>query len=126
MKYLVLVIIAITAVEIFIRLPIWRPIQSLLSLSQKIPRVLGSKHISDHWKEIVLQRYARDLALTSLQIFAWLLVAMGLLLAMAFSLDKLVMPAPSILAYLIKTEGIIAVTLLSLAYYGLRRRLGRP
>lgn len=125
MRYLVLVIIAIAAVELFMLLPIWRPIQAMLSLGRKIPRVLGSRHVSDHWKEKVLQRYARDLALNSLRVFAWLLLALALLTALTVALDSILTQSASTLDYLAGTEGIIVISLLSLAYYWLRYRLGQ-
>lgn len=122
MTYLVLVVVAVAAVELFMRLPVGPPLQALQRLSRKIPGVLGSRHISDHWKEKVLQRYARDLALNSIRIFAWLLVAMVLIVLFISALDMLLAPPEPTLEYLAGAEGIILVTLLSLVYFWLRRR----
>ena len=52
-------LLAITAVEHFLRVPILREEKKLLAIGQKFIRVLRSRRISDHWKERALICYAQ-------------------------------------------------------------------
>ena len=76
MTYITSGLIAIIAVEIFSQIPIGKPLYKLFLLAKKAPAIILSKHISDHWKEIVLQRYARDMAVNSIVAFSWLMIAL--------------------------------------------------
>ena len=55
-------LLPLLAVEYFFRLPFVSRARTLIKVANKSSRVVISKKISDHWKEVVLLRYSRDLA----------------------------------------------------------------
>ena len=68
MGILLVSLMAILAVEYFLCLPFGREVGSLLAIAKKSVRVLGSRRISDHWKERVLPSYAQDIIKSTLYI----------------------------------------------------------
>lgn len=124
MSYLALSLISIVAVEIFLWLPIRPPILQLATLGRKIPRVILSPKISDHWKEKVLLKYALLLAINSIKAFLWLLLAVALILGFTAGLGYVFgMGSASALELVASTEGIAIMSLLSIAYYFIRQKL---
>ena len=69
MHYLSAFLVAVTAVEVFLRLPVIHQVAKMMKLSRKIFSVVASKNISDHWKEKVLIRYAGSLPSPHSEIF---------------------------------------------------------
>ncbi|MEO8722862.1 MAG: hypothetical protein ABI395_04965 [Sphingobium sp.] len=65
---------AIAASEILLRLPLMNQIQIVTATAQRARTVLGSKHISDHWKETILPAYSVRIASRSILFFICLCV----------------------------------------------------
>ena len=76
----VLVIILLTtvfAIELFLRLPFSTALKEFTAISRKALRVMRSRSISEHWKEVVLPRYSIVMLKSSLKLLAYLLVIIG-------------------------------------------------
>lgn len=123
MMVFVSVVIAILAVEIFIRLPVITTTTQLLNLVKKVLTVIQSPKISDHWKEKVLLRYSLDLAVMAWKI-AFLLLFLGLAIAgTTFALDWLIGNTLPTIEFLLTWQGLTIATITSLAYYFVRQRI---
>jgi hypothetical protein len=110
----------VAAVELALRLPIGGTVAQMHTTVGKITRVIGSKHISDHWKERILPSYALRLMQVSL------LIPLLLALALApFAVIALFSPSvdPSFADYLISWQGIAVSSLCGLGYFYVRSRL---
>ncbi|MFT4517931.1 MAG: hypothetical protein ACI9JM_000308 [Halioglobus sp.] len=122
MTYLTLGLLCIIAVELFLRLPVLSPIKKLINTSQKATKVLSSSHISDHWKEKVLQRYSFEMAKASLRIGVGIVIIFSILTCIAYLMDMLLNGKTSTLNFAMTTEGIVIALLASTAYVYLRKR----
>ncbi|OGT66311.1 MAG: hypothetical protein A3I13_01745 [Gammaproteobacteria bacterium RIFCSPLOWO2_02_FULL_47_50] len=77
--------ILITA-ELFTQLPLNREFYRLVYTIQQAARILISSHISDHWKEMVLPRYALQIFTSSLILLILLIlvfVPFGIILVLS-------------------------------------------
>ncbi len=113
-------LLALLAVECFIRLPFGREGTNLLTVAGKSVRVLGSKRISDHWKERVLVRYAFDTLKSSLYLallLAGLLASLG---AGGVLLDMWFDSEPTTIETLASPIGWVWMTVVAFAYLYLR------
>jgi hypothetical protein len=122
MTYLILGLLSIIAVELFLRLPVLNPIRKLIQTSQKATKVLSSSHISDHWKEKVLQRYSFEMAKASLSIGVGIVIIFSILIGIAYLMDMLLNGKTSTLNFAMTTEGIVIALLASTAYVYIRKR----
>lgn len=122
MDWILLLIGCICFVEVFIQLDALSQVQSLKDILARVVRVVRSSHISDHWKEKVLPRYALALFKTSLQIFAILLASF------------IIFPVLGLLSKLLDTHfitlstsltGIAASTCIALIYATLRSKVSK-
>ena len=116
-------VIAVLMVEVFCRLPILRDVADMVALGTKITKVIRSRHISDHWKERVLVRYAGRLAWYSCKIFLWLLGVAAAIIGFAWTVDRFSGAADSTIGFLSSATGLAFATGVSIAYYVLRRRV---
>lgn len=116
-------LLALLAVECFIHLPFGKEGGKLLVVVGKSMKLLGSKRISDHWKERVLMRYAFDTLKSSLYLallLAGLLVCFG---TCGFLLDTWFDPEPTTIETLANPIGWVWMTVVASAYLYLRNRL---
>jgi hypothetical protein len=120
--YLLASLLAFFAVECFFRLPFGKESESLLAVSKKSVRVLGSKRISDHWKERVLARYAREILKSSFYLallFTGMLACLGV---SGFLLEMWFDPQPTMIETLASPIGWFWMTVVASAYLYLRNR----
>lgn len=122
MHYVEAIIVSVIAVEVFLRLPIVSQVSETMKLAKKIFAVVGSRHISDHWKEKVLIRYAGGLALNSCKMALWLVALLISLYVVCAIFDRILGANGSIFDFLASAIGIIFVTAASVAYYNIRMR----
>ena len=113
-------LLAPVAVEYFLRAPLRERVQMLTRVGHKSARTLASKRISDHWKEVALLGYARQIAVHTLATSAILIGALALIGLLALALDKLFAPTPTTLQSLSSVPGLLAMTVVSLVYLKLR------
>ena len=116
-------LICIFAIELFFFFPILRPVKRLVEVSQKTVRVISSHRISDHWKEKALQRYSRDMAVSSLAMAFGLLSVLVLVSIAAWLLDLVTASDTPTLEYLVSLQGLSLATVFSLLYLYARKRI---
>lgn len=117
-------ILALLVVEYFFKLPFFKHAGTLKAVVNKSIHVVLSKRISDHWKEAILLRYARELAIHTVVIALMLFGAVPLVILPAFILDLIFAPNPSTIESLSSLVGLSAMTIVSLLYMALRKHVG--
>ena len=105
------------AVEVMLRLPLPRTIARLQSVIRRVLRVIGSRHISDHWKELAVPAYAARLF--RLTLLLALLVAI-VLAPFAAALAVSVVAGIPLVDFLSSLVGIVFSTVVAAAYASLR------
>jgi hypothetical protein len=122
MHWLRLIVAALAASELFLRLPILPALDKAREAAMKSARLLPSKRISDHWKERMLPVYARIIATSSLTFFGLLCAAL-LPVALMGMLDP-----DGIAAWvssLLQPRNMLALFVISASYIALRLRFRR-
>ena len=118
---LLVLLLVVPAVEYFFRVPFFSKAQNFVGITKKSMRLITSRRISDHWKEIVLLRYSRDLILTTFFLAFMLLGPLLVLGAGAIMLDRWLEPNPTTLDSLTTLWGLVNMTLTSVVYLFLRK-----
>jgi len=109
------------AVEYFLLVPFAERGKHLIFVAKKSVQLLASKRISDHWKEIVLLRYANELMMTTLVLFLMLL---GLLLLMtigAFTFDWIMGQEPRAMEVILNSWNWLIMALIASIYTYIRK-----
>ena len=115
--------LAILGVEYLNRVPLIAHLKLLIHVSRKSIFVISSRKISDHWKEIVLFRYAKDLAIQTL-LLGLILIGLFLMIVIpALLMDELFSPNPSIVQSFSNLKDLSIATTISLVYAFVRQRL---
>lgn len=119
MHWLLAAIATVVAVEIALRTPLSKTVSRWQATAARAMRVVSSRVVSDHWKEIVIPTYA----LRMLQLTARLTLQIGAVLspfALACSVAFVVgIPLTDFLASVI---GVLFTSVVGMAYGGLRFR----
>ena len=123
MTYLALCLICIVAIELFMLLPFLKSVARLGEISRKATKVISSPKISDHWKEKVLQRYSRDMAVCSITLGFYMAIVFGVVMALGFALDAAMQPEVPTLDYAMTMEGLLLATGFAFLYIFVRKRL---
>lgn len=121
MIFVLSAIIAVVLVECVMRLPIRSSIYLMATAGSKAFRTVTSKHISDHWKERVLLRYALDLVRGS----ALIILSLLIIVCVVFAASWLSSAAGvvNLVGFLFTWQGLILITLVACAYAFARTRL---
>ncbi|PPB82493.1 hypothetical protein LV82_00427 [Albidovulum inexpectatum] len=77
MEWVLLIVAAVLASELILRLPVLAEIRRVADFSRRAGHVLRSSRISDHWKEWVLPRYAWRIGRGSVLFLAMLMIALA-------------------------------------------------
>ncbi len=80
-----LLIAAMLASELLLRLPLLRQARHLLAVTRKSAATIRSSRISDHWKERVLPAYSLRMGLHSMLFFLLLCVVASPVMAMGLA-----------------------------------------
>lgn len=123
MTYLAVCLICVVAIELFIRLPFMKYVGRLGEIGRKTTWVIGSSKISDHWKEKVLQRYSRDMAVCSISLGFFLVIVLGAVSLLSMGYDLVASTDSPTLDYLMTVEGLLLATGFAFVYIYLRRRI---
>ncbi|SRR6056297_588248 len=123
MIYLALCIICMIAVELFILVPIEKPVQQLVAASRNSAKVVASSRMSDRRKEKILPKYAIRIAGSTLKAFLMLVLVVGSVWIAALLLQYLLPLERSIIDFLVSWEGLLLATIVSFAYWQVRKRL---
>lgn len=122
MSLVIALIIAILGLEYILRVPLVRHVNLLIKVAKKSLRIIRSRKVSDHWKEIVLLRYARDLCKHTLFI-ALLIVGLVLVIGIpSMLLDIVIQPTLSIVDNYWNLKSLIVITVVCTVYAIVRRR----
>ena len=122
MKLIIASFLAIIAVEYVFRVPLLLHSKMLISVANRSATVIRSKKISDHWKETVLLRYARDLIRHTLSLAFMLLGLFLLIFLPAFLIDYLFHSTPSIIEIFFSFSGLLIITIVTMGYAVVRQR----
>ncbi len=122
MNYVLVSVIAILGAEYVFQVPLLSRLNLLTTITKKSLAVVYSSRISDHWKEMVLLRYARDI-LGCVGSIVLMFLGLGSLVALFVILvDCFLELSPTVLELLSSVEGIVVVTIISLVYLIVRGR----
>ena len=122
MGYVLASLFAIFGVEYVLRIRLLPRTKSLIKVANRSLAVIRLSKASDHWKEIVLLRYARDLLGHALLLALMLIGLFLLILLPAILIDRLFQLSPSILDAFSSANGLITITIVSAVYVIIRRR----
>lgn len=119
---ILLVIAAIIASELLLRLPVLEQATGLGKIASKSAATISSKRISDHWKERVLPAYSARMARASLLFFVLLCCAVA-----PVALIGLAAPGGEVrwLELLMTPAAIALLCGVSIAYMIVRARIRR-
>ena len=122
MNWVLLFLAAVVACELFLRLPLMATIRKAAGAAGKAQKLLGSKRISDHWKERMLPVYAGKIAGNSLKFFVYLCIVLA-----AVVLFGLVAPGgiAGWVGFLARPLVILVLCLLSIPYMVARSRMAK-
>jgi len=121
-NYLLLIIAAIAASELLLRLPVLHQVQKITSVTRKSAATIRSNRISDHWKERVLPAYSLHMGGCSILFFLLLcMVALPVILAGFVAPDGM----ERWLSMLLQPVPILILCASSLLYILARTRLAR-
>jgi hypothetical protein len=122
MDILFVTTISILSVEYFFYLPVANLGKGLLKIMKNSLRVLNSGRISDHWKEIVLIRYAMDILKTTVYLLLILLGFLLLIIVGSLFFDGLVGKEATSEDVLSKPRNWIFMTFIASIYLYFRNR----
>tara|TARA_B100000029_G_C17461441_1_gene918650 strand:- start:65 stop:427 length:363 start_codon:yes stop_codon:yes gene_type:complete len=112
--HLLLVIGCIISIELFLRMSFFNECKKILNSSKKAKNRILSKKISDHWKEIVVIKYAIEIMKSSIKIFVILFLIFSTFYILSFS-------EIGFFAYMMSIIGIIEAIIVSSIYIKLRQ-----
>jgi len=117
--------LSIMAVEFFFLVPFMPEVKTLLKTVKKSTKLIKSRRISDHRKEVVLLRYSLELIKSSMYLS---LIFFSLLLTVyagAFIFDWWIKPKPTTVNALLMPLGWVSMSVTSMAYLYFRSRFVR-
>lgn len=120
MSWVLLILATLGATELLVALPVISNFKGASLTAQKSTRLIAKKGVSDHWKELVLPRYARALATHSILGLVFLILAL-----VPFALFALFNSGPlsADMAFLTSLPAIVVMLACSLGYLWLRTRM---
>jgi len=122
MNWLLTVFLCACVVETALKLPLITVVSKIASFSIKAMRTLASKKISDHWKEIVMLKYAVILFKSTINLALLLGIIVLVVTVIIFTSDYL---GSDLSEFLYSWVGMIFSTISATAYYYLRKKIVR-
>ncbi len=122
MNWLLTVFLCACVVETALKLPLIDVVSRITSFSIKAMRTLASKKISDHWKEIVMLKYAVILFKSTMILALLLGILVLVVTVIVFTSDYL---GSDLSEFLYSWVGMIFSTISATAYYCLRKKIVR-
>ena len=117
-NYLILSLICIFSIECIRLFDIFSNINSVLIITSKVRKVIFSKNISDHWKEIILPFYAWCIIrYCSKIIIIFIFIIINIIL-----IDEMII---GFLNFVSSPIGIMSTFLISSAYIFLRKKISQ-
>lgn len=113
MKWVWLSVCCAFAVELFMHASPLDRAHQMAETARKAAHVVASRRISDHWKERILPRYARALFVSSLWMFATVLLVLSPFVVVGLTVQEFGVP----LLHLASTwQGVVASCLIAVLY----------
>ena len=100
-----------------------RRISLLLNTGRKSFKVIRSKNISEHWKELVILRYARELIVNTLMLAFIFFVGIFFTVITALVVDHYFRIDPPVVSVFFGIRGFSIMTISSVFYVLIRRRI---
>lgn len=116
-----ILLVAIIGSELFLRLPFADTLGSIYTIQQKAFRVIGSRRISDHWKQRAVSRYSIDLLAGTLILAVYFGILAAGVLAVALTAAYF---RPGFFSFLMSPSGLVLLTVVSLVYVVARGHSG--
>ena len=101
----------------------FRRINLLLHTGRKSFKVIRSKNISEHWKELVILRYARELIVNTLILAAIFFFGIFVIVITALVVDHYFGIDPPVISVFFDIGGLLITTISSACYVLIRQRL---
>ncbi len=120
MNHLLVVLASFIAVELFVRLPVIDQVYQLFGTTHKAGHIITARAVSDHWKERVMLRYAREIMLSSIKLVLFMTGVLMLAVLPAFLVQLFIDPGLSIEA-LFSSWTAIGVSLVAATFYYVAR-----
>jgi len=111
------------AVECILRLPFIPLVKAVIGANRKALRVIGSKRISDHWKEKVMLAYSGETLKASLKLAGLIFLVVAVLAVLATGIDRI---TGTFLAFIVSPLGLVASLVIAGIYAKARRFLFKP
>lgn len=125
MNHLLVVLASFIAVELFLRLPVIDQVHRLFGTTHKAGHIITARAVSDHWKERVMLRYAREILFSSVKLVVFMTGVLLLAVLPAWLVQLFIDPGLSI-ETLFSSWSAVAVSLIAATlYYVTRVRLVR-
>ena len=122
MIWILTIILCVFVVETALRLPLLNVVADIASISNRAMRTLASTRISDHWKEVVMLKYAIRLFKSAITLSVLLTIIALVVLASIYASDYF---GVGLGEFLYTGIGLIYSTISATAYYYLRKRIVR-
>jgi hypothetical protein len=122
MHWLLALLLSALAAELLMRLPLARLGLAMMHQGRKAGRVVASRHISDHWKEMVMPHYTARLARLTVALAIILALIGAALAAVVLAMQTV---DPDIAAFLTSPVGLVAGCLFATLHVAARCRLVR-
>lgn len=119
MNWIYLVSSIIVSCEILLRSRLTYEAATLVQTTRKIITVVGSRNISDHWKELVLPTYAVRASVSSVRFLGNMLVVISPII-LFLVLDRFA--GVGFEQHLLSLPALITSTVLAILYLRFRRR----
>ena len=121
---LVVVPAAVIFAELLFRCPLIKHAHATARTAHKSLRVVCSSRISEHWKEVVLTRYARMLLVSGAHVSAWILAGLAVFLAVVALTDYAVSGRVTSASVVPSTMQTVAATVVGGLYGFVRTSYG--
>ena len=125
MNYLLVILASFIAVELFLRLPVIDQVHQLFGTTHKAGHIITARAVSDHWKERVMLRYAREIMLSSIKLVLFMTGVLILAVLPAFLVQLFIDPSLSIETLFSSWSAVVVSLIAATLYYVTRVRLAR-
>lgn len=118
MNWFLTIFICIFLVELAVRMPFLAVISKISLVTRKVLHTLGTKSVSDHWKEKAIWAYAVSLFKLSINLAIYWIAIIGLAFLIIFTFDYL---GARVGDFVTSWEGIFFSSIVATLYFIVRR-----
>ena len=115
-NHLILTVFVVVTIELFLRMDALVFVSKMIEKLSSFIKLMSSNHISDHWKEKIIPKYALIIIINALKFLGVLLLIIALFSAFAWLFD-------GFFQFSISVIGMVEMLLLSLFYVKIRPKL---